>query len=91
VQNYGKGGIVGHAASRSTPMQHPNSIRAAIGGVDAWISSFTKKGGCATAIDIFDEQDGIYVRSHYDGMLLVVTDAPMPPRLRACVSPALAG
>jgi hypothetical protein len=68
-----------------------NPIRAAIGGGDAWISSFTKKGGCGTPIDIFDEQDDAYVRSHYDGMLLVVTDAPMPARLRACVSPALAG
>ena len=84
IQSYGKGGIVGTAGEQ----EHANAlltsifaqpIRDAIGGGDAWISSFTKKGGPGTLIDIpMNHKDDIWVRSHYDGMSVVVPDAPMP-------------
>jgi hypothetical protein len=84
VQSYGKGGIVGllgeqeHANALLTTT-FANPIRDAIGGGDAWISSFTKKGGPGTPIDIpMNHKDDIYVRSHYDGMSLVLPEAPMP-------------
>ena len=84
VQSYGKGGIVGvngeqeHANALLTTA-FANPIRDAIGGGDAWISSFTKRGGPGTAIDIpMNHKDDIYVRSHYDGMSVVLPDAPMP-------------
>ncbi len=87
VQSYGKGGIVGvdgeqeHANALLTTA-FANPIRDAIGGGDAWISSFTKKGGPGTPIDIpMNHKDDVYVRSHYDGMSLVFPDAPMPDEI----------
>src|SRR5262245_63111814 len=57
VQSHGKGGIVGVAgeqehANALLTTAFANPIRAAIGGGDSWISSFTKKGGPGTLIDI---------------------------------------
>jgi hypothetical protein len=84
VQSYGKGGIVGldgeqeHANALLTTA-FANPIRDAIGGGDAWISSFTKKAAPGASIDIpMNHRDDIYVRSHYDGMSIVLPDAPMP-------------
>ena len=84
VQSYGKGGVVGvdgeqeHANALLTTT-FANPIRDLLGGGDAWISSFTKKGGPGTSIDIpMNHKDDVYVRSHYDGMTLVLPDAPMP-------------
>jgi hypothetical protein len=87
VQSYGKGGIVGVAgeqehANALLTTAFANPIRAAIGGGDSWISSFTKKGGPGTLIDIpMNHKDEIYVRSHYDGMSVVLPDAPMPDEI----------
>ena len=84
VQSYGKGGIVGLAgeqehANALLTTAFANPIRDAIGGGDAWISSFTKKGGPGTLIDIpMNHKDDVYVRSHYDGMSVMLPDAPMP-------------
>src|SRR5690349_20921864 len=87
VQSYGKGGIVGvngeqeHANALLTTA-FANPIRGAIGGGDAWISSFTKKGGPGTLIDIpMNHRGDVYVRSHYDGMSVVLPDAPMPDEI----------
>ena len=87
IQSYGKGGIVGvageqeHANALLTSV-FANPIRDAIGGGDAWISSFTKKGGPGTQIDIpMNHKDDIWVRSHYDGMSVVLPDAPMPDEI----------
>jgi hypothetical protein len=87
IQSYGKGGIVGvageqeHANALLTSV-FANPIRDAIGGGDAWISSFTKRGGPGTLIDIpMNHKDDIWVRSHYDGMSVVLPDAPMPDEI----------
>jgi hypothetical protein len=91
VQSYGKGGIVGvdgeqeHANALLTTA-FANPIRDMIGGGDAWISSFTKKGGPGTVIDVpMNHKDDVYVRSHYDGMSLVLPDAPMPDEIAVIV------
>jgi hypothetical protein len=87
VQSYGKGGVVGVAgeqehANALLTTAFANPIRDAIGGGDAWISSFTKKGAPGTLIDIPMNHTGdVYVRSHYDGMSVVVPDAPMPDEI----------
>jgi hypothetical protein len=84
VQSYGKGGLVGLAgeqehANALLTTAFANPFRDAIGGADAWISSFTKKGGPGTPIDIpMNQIHDVYVRSHYDGMSIVLPDAPMP-------------
>ena len=84
VQSYGKGGIGGvdgeqeHANALLTTA-FANPIRDLLGGGGAWISSFTKKGGPGTPLDIpMNHKDDVYVRSHYDGMSLVLSDAPLP-------------
>jgi len=84
VQSYGKGGLVGVAgeqehANALLTTAFANPFRDAIGGGDAWISSFTKKGRPGTPIDIpMNHIHDVYVRSHYDGMSIVLPDAPMP-------------
>jgi hypothetical protein len=82
IQSYGKGGIVGlggeqeHANAMLTTA-FANPFRDAIGGADAWISSFTKIGAPGTAIDIpMNHKDDVYVRSHYDGMSISIADTP---------------
>jgi hypothetical protein len=87
VQSYGKGAVVGldgeqeHANALLTTA-FANPIRDLLGGGDAWISSFTKKGGPGTAIDVpMNHKEDVYVRSHYDGMTIVLPDAPMPDEL----------
>jgi hypothetical protein len=56
-----------------------NVMREAAGGGKAWISSMTKRAGPGAAIDIpLAHKDALYVRSHYDGMTLMLADAPQP-------------
>jgi hypothetical protein len=84
AQSYGKGAIVGMAGEQ----EHGNALltaafatpfREAVGGAKAWISSFTKRGGPGTSIDIpLASKDALYVRSHYDGITITLHDAPLP-------------
>lgn len=83
VQSYGKGGIAGlggepeHASALLTTV-FANPIRDAIGGGDAWISSFVKLSAPNAMIDIpMNHKDDVYVRSHYDGMSIFVPGGPL--------------
>lgn len=87
IQSYGKGGLVGlngeqeHANALLTTA-FANPLRKMIGRADAWISSFTKVCAPGTQIDIpMNHKDDVYVRSHYDGMSLMLADAPMPDEI----------
>jgi hypothetical protein len=83
AQSLGKGAIVGIAGEQ----EHANALltnvfaeplRELLGGGKAWISSMTKVAMAGTPIDIpMNCKDALYVRSHYDGMTLVLPDAPM--------------
>lgn len=87
VQAYGKGGLVGMAGEQ----EHANALlttvfanpfRDAIGGAEAWISSMTKVAAPGALIDIpMNCTDDVYVRSHYNGMTIVLPDAPMPDEI----------
>jgi hypothetical protein len=84
IQSYGKGGLVGtsgeqeHANAMLTTV-FANPIRDAIGGGEAWISSFTKVCASGASIDIpMNHIDDVYVRSHYDGMTLAIPGTPAP-------------
>ena len=87
AQGVGKGALVGiegeqeHAnALLTTAFAEP--LREALGGGKAWISSMTKVAMAGTPIDIpMNCKDALYVRSHYDGMTLVLPDAPMPDEI----------
>lgn len=87
VQSYGKAGIAGlggeqeHANALLTTT-FANPLRDAVGGGKAWIASFTKRGAPGTPIDVpLASKDALYVRSHYDGMTIVLPDAPMPDEI----------
>ncbi len=82
VEGYGKGGLVGlageqeHANALLTTV-FANPVREAIGGAEAWISSFQKIAAPGTTIDIpMNHKDDVYVRSHYDGMTITVPGGP---------------
>lgn len=84
VQSYGKAGIAGLAGEQ----EHANALlttkfadplRVAVGGGNAWISSFSKRAAPGVPIDIpLACKDALYVRSHYDGMTVLLPDAPLP-------------
>jgi Amino acid synthesis len=86
VESYGKGGVVGTAGEQ----EHANALlttvfaeplRATLGG-KAWISSFTKVAGPGVPIDVpLAHKDALYVRSHYDGMTVMVPEAPLPDEI----------
>lgn len=97
AESYGKGGIVGtageqeHAVACITSL-FGDSLREAVGGGRAWISSVTKTGAAGTMIDIpLAYKDELYVRSHYDAISLVVPDAPRPNEILICAAVATGG
>lgn len=91
AQSYGKGAIVGLAGEQ----EHANAVltttfadplRKAIGGGKAWISSFTKRGPPGTAIDVpLASKDALYVRSHYDGVTILLPDAPQADEIAVII------
>lgn len=94
VQGYGKGALVGlageqeHANALLTTV-FANPVREAIGGGEAWISSFQKVAAPGTVIDIpMNHKDEVYVRSHYDGMTVMVPGGPKADEVAVifCVS-----
>lgn len=97
VQSYGKGGLVGLAgeqehANALLTTRFANPLRDAIGGGEAWISSFTKVASPGEAIDIpFNNIHDVYVRSHYDGMTVSVPGGPLPDEVAVIFCAATAG
>ena len=82
--SYGKAAIVGsngeqeHGNAMLTTV-FGNVMREAIGGGKAWISSMTKRAAPGATIDVpLAHKDALYVRSHYDGMTIMLPDAPQP-------------
>ncbi|WP_375458357.1 amino acid synthesis family protein [uncultured Enterovirga sp.] len=92
VQSYGKAAAVGedgeleHAAA----ILHPKfgaPVRAALGGGAALIPSSKKRGGPGVAFDIpLGHKDAAFVRSHFDGMEVRVTDAPRADEIVVAVA-----
>lgn len=82
AQSYGKAALVGencemeHAAA----LLHPKMgtpIRKTLGRGAALIPSSKKRGGIGSELDIpLGHKDAAYVRSHFDGMQVSVSDAP---------------
>jgi hypothetical protein len=87
VQSYGKAGIAGLAgeqehANALLTTTFANPLRDAVGSGKAWISSFTKRGAPGVAIDVpLACKDALYVRSHYDGMTVLLPDSPQPDEI----------
>lgn len=91
AESYGKAAIVGIAGEQ----EHGNALltttfaeplRKALGGGKAWISSFTKRATAGTPIDVpLAYKGALYVRSHYDGMTVVLPDAPQSDEIAVIV------
>ena len=86
--SYGKGGVVGIGGE----LEHANALltttfatplREALGGAEAWIPSFTKLASPGAVIDVpLAHKDALYVRSHYDGVTVVLPpEAPAPDEI----------
>jgi len=83
AQSYGKAGIVGldgeqeHANALLTTV-FATPLRSAVGGGKAWIPSYTKRASPGATVDVpLACKDALYVRSHYDGITIALTDAPL--------------
>lgn len=92
AQSYGKGGVVGIGGE----LEHANALltttfatplREALGGAEAWIPSFTKLASPGAVIDVpLAHKDALYVRSHYDGVTVVLPpEAPAPDEIALIV------
>lgn len=97
VESYGKAALVGTAGEQehavaciTTPFG--DALRAAVGGGDAWISSFSKRCAPGESVDVpLAYKDEIWVRSHYDGITVRVPDAPAPGEIVVIAAVASGG
>ena len=87
AESYGKAAIIGlageqqHGSAMLTTV-FGNAMREAAGGGKAWISSLTKRAAPGSSIDIpLAHKDALYVRSHYDGISVMLPDAPLPDEI----------
>lgn len=97
VQGYGKAAAVGedgeleHAAA----ILHPKlgaPFRKLIGKAPALIPSSKKRGSLGVVLDIpLGHKAGAYVRSHFDGMEVRVSDAPRAGEILVAVAVTSAG
>ena len=97
VESYGKAAAVGengeleHAAA----ILHPKlgaPVRKALGKGAALIPSSKKRGGMGVVLDIpLGHKDAAFVRSHFDGMEVRVTDAPRANELVVAVAVTTGG
>jgi Amino acid synthesis len=85
--SYGKAALIGmngeqeHGVAMLTTV-FGNVMRDAAGGGKAWISSFTKRVAPGATIDIpLAHKNALYVRSHYDGITVMLSDAPLPDEI----------
>ena len=83
-ESYGKAAIIGingeqeHGVALLTTV-FGDVMRDAAGGGKAWISSLSKRAAPGSSIDIpLAHKDALYVRSHYDGITIMIPDAPLP-------------
>lgn len=87
VDSYGKAALVGTAGEQEHGVAclttvYGDALREAAGGGKAWISSFTKRAAPGETLDVpLAHKDALFVRSHYDGMTIMVPDAPLPDEI----------
>ena len=92
AQSYGKAAMVGengeleHAAA----ILHPKlgkPLRAAVEKGAALVASNKKMGGMGQALDVpLGHKEAAYVRSHFDGMVVSVNDAPRANEILVAVA-----
>lgn len=91
-ESYGKAAIVGEKGEfeHAAAILHPTlgtPLRAAVGGGKAIIPSVKKAGGMGAPIDIpLHYKDAAFVRSHFDGMTVSVSDAPRAEEILVAIA-----
>jgi hypothetical protein len=91
-ESYGKAAIVGEKGEfeHAAALLHPTlgtPLRAAVGGGKAIIPSVKKAGGMGAPIDIpLHYKDAAFVRSHFDGMTVSVSDAPRAEEILVAIA-----
>lgn len=92
VDSYGKAAIVGEKGEleHAAALLHPKlgtPLRNAVGGGKAIIPSVKKIGRMGDSIDIpLHFKDAAFVRSHFDGMTVSVSDAPKADEILLAVA-----
>jgi hypothetical protein len=82
IQSYGKAclvGIDGEYEHGNALLTNPaaNPVREGVGGGKSWVHFTGKRGGPGTVIHIpLAHKDALYVRSHYDTITALLSDAP---------------
>ena len=77
VDSYGKAALIGTAGEQEHGVACLTTVyatlRDAVGGGKAWISSITKRARPGEQVDIpLAHKDALFVRSHYDGMTIML-------------------
>jgi hypothetical protein len=91
-ESYGKAAIVGEMGEleHAAAILHPTlgtPFRAAVGGGKAIIPSVKKAGGMGAAIDIpLHYKDAAFVRSHFDGLTVSVSDSPRADEILVAIA-----
>jgi Amino acid synthesis len=97
VTSYGKGGIAGTAGEQEHVVAcvttvFGDTLRKAVGGGEAWISSASKVAAAGTSLDLpLAHKDALYVRSHYNAVTFPIPAAPRPDELVIAVAVASGG
>jgi len=92
AQSYGKAAIVGEAGEleHAAAILHPKlgaPFRKTLGKGAALIPSSKKRGSLGVALDIpLGHKDAAYVRSHFDGMEVRLSDAPRADEILVAVA-----
>ena len=92
VESFGKAAVVGEAGEleHAAALLHPKMggpVRAALGKGPALIPSAKKRGGPGVALDVpLGHKAAAYVRSHFDGMEVRVTDAPRADEILVAIA-----
>lgn len=92
AESYGKAAMVGEKGEleHAAAVLHPDlggSLRKAIGGGTALIPSSKKMGAMGHILDIpLGHKNAAYVRSHFDGMEVRVSDAPRTDELIVAIA-----
>ena len=97
VQGYGKAALVGEAGEleHAAALLHPKlgaPLRAVLGGGKALVPSSKAMGAPGVVLDVpLGHKDAAYVRSHFDGMRLTISDAPKAGEIVVAVALSLTG
>jgi len=92
VEGYGKAALVGELGEleHAAALLHPKlgaPLRTVIGGGKALVPSSKAIGRAGEILDVpLGHKDAAYVRSHFDGMRLRISDAPRPGEIVVAVA-----